>query len=58
MRLSHPSGNVMLDKVFSPVIHLCFGVWGTPGFVGRVEWVMLVLRTFTELVEIGLEVGP
>jgi len=39
----------MLHKVFSPVTHLDFGVWGTPGFRGQVGGVMLVLRTFPEL---------
>jgi len=40
----------MLHKVFSPVTHLGFGVWGTPGSRGWVGRVMLVLRTFPELV--------
>jgi len=40
----------MLHKVFSPVTHLCFGVWDTPGSGGQVGGVMLVFRTFPELV--------
>jgi len=40
----------MLHKVFSPVICLCFLVWGTPGSGGQISGVMLVLRTFPELV--------
>jgi len=39
-----------LHKVFSPVTHLGFRVWGTLGSRGRVGGVMLVLRTFPELV--------
>jgi len=54
----------MLHKVFSHVTHLDFEVWGTPGSRGQVGRVMLVLRTFPELVgrsvqnlvEIGLAV--
>jgi len=53
-----------LHKVFSPVTHLGFRVWGTPRSRGQVGRVMLVLRTFPELagrsvqnlVEIGLAV--
>jgi len=51
-------------KVFSPVTNLGFGVWGTPGSRDQVGGVILVLRTFPELVgrsvqnlvEIGLAV--
>jgi len=39
----------MLHKVFSPVTHLDFGVWATPGSRGQVGGVLLVLRTFPEL---------
>jgi len=39
-----------LHKVFSPVTHLGFEVWVPPGSRGRVCGVMLVLRTFPELV--------
>jgi len=39
-----------------------FGVWGTPGSRGRVCGVMLVLRTFPELVGRSVqnlvEIGP
>jgi len=64
MSLGHPSGHFMLHKVFSPVTHLGFRVWGTLGSTGWVGVVMLVLRTFPELVgrsvqnlvEIGLAV--
>jgi len=53
-----------LHKVFSPVTHLDFRVWGTPASRGGVGRVILVLRTFPELVgrsvqnlvEIGLAV--
>jgi len=48
--LHHPSGYFTLHNVFSPETHLGFGVWGTPGSRGQVGWVMLVLRTFPELV--------
>jgi len=50
MSLRHPSGHFMLHKVFSPMTHLGFEVWGTPGPRGWVGVVMLVLRTFPELV--------
>jgi len=40
----------MLHKVFSPVTHLGFGVWGTLGSRSQVGGVMLVLRTLPELV--------
>jgi len=40
----------MFHKVFSPMTHLGFGVWGNPESRGRVGEVMLVLRTFPELV--------
>jgi len=40
----------MLHKVFSPVICIGFGVWGTLGSGGLVGRVILVLRTFPELV--------
>jgi len=50
MSLRHPSGHFTLHKVFSPVTHLDFGVWGTLKSRGRVGGVMLVLRTFPELV--------
>jgi len=54
----------MLHKVFYPVTHLGFRVWGSPGARGQVVGVMLVLRTFPKLtgrsvqnlVEIGLAV--
>jgi len=42
MSLRHPSAHFMLHKGFR--------VWGTPGSRGRVGRVMLVLRTFPELV--------
>jgi len=38
------------------VTHLGFGVWGTPGSRDWVGGVMLVLRTFPELVGVGGEV--
>jgi len=51
-----------LHKVFSPVTHLGLGVWGNPGSRGRVWGVMLVLRTFPELVGRSVqnlvEIGP
>jgi len=64
MSLRHPSGHFPFNKVFSPVTRLGFGVWGNPGSRGWVGRVMLVLRTFPELVgrsvqnlvEIGLAV--
>jgi len=65
MSLHYPSGHFTLHKVFSPVMtHLDFGVLDTPGSRGQVGGVMLVLRTFPELVgrsvqslvEIGLAV--
>jgi len=64
MSLRHPSGHFTLHKVFSPMTHLGFGVLGTPGSRVRVGGVMLLLRTFPELVgrsvqnlvEIGLAV--
>jgi len=44
------------------VTHLSLGVWGNPGSRGWVWGVMLVLRTFPELmgrsVEILVEIGP
>jgi len=49
MNLRHPSGHFRLHKVFFPVTHLGFGVWGTPGSRGWIGGVMLVLRTFHEL---------
>jgi len=49
----------MLDKVFSPVTHLGFRIWGSGGQVGGL---MLVLRTFSELVGSSVpnlvEIGP
>jgi len=52
----------MLNKVFSPVTCLGFGVWGTLGSRGWVGVVMLVLRTFPELagrsVQNLVEIGP
>jgi len=64
MSLRHPSGDFTLRKVFSPVTHLGFEVWGTQGAMGQVGGIILVLRTFPELVgrsvqnlvEIGLVV--
>jgi len=64
MSLCHPSGHFTLHKVFSLMTRLGFEVWGTPGSGGWVGGVMLVLRTFPELVgrfvqnlvEIGLAV--
>jgi len=54
MSLSHPSGHFTLHKGFR--------VWGTPGSRGRVGGVMLVLRTFPELVGRSVqnlvEIGP
>jgi len=50
MSLRHPSGHFTLHKVFSPLAHLGFRVWGTQGSRGWVGRVMLVLRTFPELV--------
>jgi len=47
MSLRHPSGHFTLHHY---VTHLGFGVWGTPGSRGWVGGVMLVLRTFPELV--------
>jgi len=38
------------SKVFSPVICLGFGVLGTQGSGGRVGMVIVVKRTFPELV--------
>jgi len=62
MSLRRPSGHFKLHKVFSLVTHLGFGVWGTPGSRGRVGGVMLVLRTFPELVGRSVqnlvEIGP
>jgi len=49
-------------KVFSPVICLGFGVWGTPGSGGQVGGVKLVLRNFPKLVcrsvQNLVEIGP
>jgi len=57
--LRHPSGHFMLHKVFSPVTHLGFRIWGSGGQVGGL---MLVLRTFSELVGSSVpnlvEIGP
>jgi len=50
MSLRHPSGHFTFHKVFSLVTHLGSGVWGTLGSRGWVGGVMLVLRTFPELV--------
>jgi len=50
MSLGHPSGHFTSHKVFSPVTYLGFEVCGTPGSRGWVSVVMLVLRTFHELV--------
>jgi len=50
MSLRHPFGHFTLHKVFSPVIRLGFGVWGTLGSRVRVGGIMLLLRTFPELV--------
>jgi len=51
-----------LHKVFSLVTHLGFRVWATPGSRGWVCGVMLVLRTFPELlgrsVQNLVEIGP
>jgi len=62
MSLRHPSGHLMLDKVFSPMTYLDFGVWGTPGSRGQVGGGMLVLRTFPEFVGRSVqnlvEIGP
>jgi len=62
MSLHHPSGHLTLHKVFFPVTHLGFGVWGTPGSRGWVGEVMLMLRTFPELVGRSVqnlvEIGP
>jgi len=44
------SGHFTLHKVFSPVTHLGFRVWGTPGSRGQIGWVILVLRTLPGLV--------
>jgi len=53
---------IVTNKVFSPVTHLDFGVWGTLGSRGWVGGVMLVLRTFPELVGRSVqnlvEIGP
>jgi len=40
-----------LTQSFSPVICLGFGVWVTPGAGGWVSRVILVLKTFLELVQ-------
>jgi len=48
--LCDPSGHFTLHKVSSPMTHLGFGVWGTLGSSGQVGGVILVLRTFPELV--------
>jgi len=52
----------MLHKVFTPLTCLGFGVWGTLGSRGRVGGVMLVLRTFPELLGRSMqnlvEIGP
>jgi len=52
----------MLHKVFSPVTHLGFRVWGTPGSRGKVGGVMLVLGNFPEMVGRSVqnlvEIGP
>jgi len=44
------------------VLHKGFRVWGTPGSSGRIVRVMLVLRTFPELVGRSVqnlvEIGP
>jgi len=45
------------SKVFSPVICLGFGGWGTLESRGRVGGVMLVLRTFYEFVQNLVEIG-
>jgi len=62
MSLHQPSGHFTLHKVFSPVTHLGFGVWGTPGSRVWVWGVMLALRTFPELVwrsvQNLVEIGP
>jgi len=62
MSLCHSSGHFMLHKVFSPVIRLGFRVLGTLGSKGWVGRVMLVLRTFPELVGRSVqnlvEIGP
>jgi len=54
MSLHHPSGHFTLDKGFR--------VCGTPGSRGRAGGVMLVLRTFPELVGRSVqnlvEIGP
>jgi len=51
-----------LHKVFFPVTRLGFGVWGDPGSWGWAGGVMLVLRTFPELVGRSVqnlvEIGP
>jgi len=51
-----------LHKVFFPMTRLGFGVWGTPGSWDWVGGVMLVLRTFPELVGRSVqnlvEIGP
>jgi len=39
-----------VTQSFSPVICKGFGVWGTLESGGRVGWVILVLRTFPELI--------
>jgi len=38
------------QRFFSPVMCLCFGVWGSPESGDRIGGVILVLRTFPELV--------
>jgi len=53
MSLNHPSGHFLYSKIFSPVICVGFGVWGTLGSGGQVGGVKVVLRAFPELVEIG-----
>jgi len=55
MSLRHPSGHFLQSKVFSPVTPLDFGVWGISGSRGRVGRVMLVLRTFPELVGMSVQ---
>jgi len=63
MSLRHPSGHFTIHKVFSPMTHLDFE-FDTPESRGQVGGVMLVFRTFPELVgrtvqnlvEIGLVV--
>jgi len=45
-----PVGSFYITQSFSHVICKRFGVWGSPGSRGQVGGVIVVLKTFTELV--------